>query len=57
MRSADVTRWLTVWATIGAGVVAAGHVGKVPPALPDIRAGLDLSLVQGAGRFPCQCRA
>lgn len=47
MRSADVTRWLTVWATVGAGVVAAGHVGKVPPALPDIRAGLDLSLVQG----------
>jgi cyanate permease len=30
---------------VGAGIVASFQIGKAPPALPDIRAGLDLGLV------------
>ncbi len=41
------TRWDIVLLAVGAGIVAALQVGKVPPALPDIRAGLGLSLVAG----------
>ena len=41
------TRWAIVLLTVGAGVIAAGHVGKAPPALPQIRAELDLGLVAG----------
>ena len=44
---AAATRWDIVLLAVGAGIVAALQVGKVPPALPDIRAGLDLSLVAG----------
>ncbi len=39
------TQWLIVVATTLTGIVAAMQVGKVPPALPIIRAELDLSLV------------
>ncbi|MEQ8333278.1 MFS transporter [Nisaea sp.] len=41
------TRWDIVALAVMAGVVAALQVGKVPPALPEIRADLDLSLVAG----------
>lgn len=41
------TRWDIVGLAIGAGIVAATHVGKLPPALPDLRADLELSLVAG----------
>lgn len=40
------THWAAVIAAIGAGIVAAAHIGKVPPALPALRQALDLSLVQ-----------
>lgn len=41
------TRWDIVLLAVGAGVVAALQVGKVPPALPGLRADLGLSLVDG----------
>ncbi|MGH7881046.1 MAG: MFS transporter, partial [Candidatus Binataceae bacterium] len=40
-----VTRWGIVAAAMFAGIIAAGHVGKLPPALPSIRAEFGLSLV------------
>jgi MFS family permease len=39
------TQWPIVWAAFGAGVVAASHIGKLPPALPDIREQLEAGLV------------
>lgn len=42
------TDWLLVVAAFGAGVIGAAHIGKVPAALPELRAELDLGLV-GAG--------
>ena len=39
------TRWPVVWVAFGAGIVAAAHIGKLPPALPDIRADLGAGLV------------
>jgi len=39
------TRWLVVWVALAAGIVAAAHIGKLPPALPEIRAELGASLV------------
>ena len=47
-RPPERTRWLVVWALIAAGVVAAFQIGKVPVALPQLRADLGLGLV-GAG--------
>jgi DHA1 family inner membrane transport protein len=44
-RSAAATEWLVVWVAFAAGIVAAGHIGKLPPALPEIRAELGASLV------------
>ena len=41
----QVTQWPIVWAAFGAGVVAASHIGKLPPALPDIRLELEAGLV------------
>ena len=41
------TQWLIVWIAFGAGIVAATHVGKLPPALPEIRADLGAGLVLG----------
>ncbi len=41
------TRWAAVLAAIGAGVVAACYVGKVPPAMPALRAELGLGIVAG----------
>jgi MFS transporter, CP family, cyanate transporter len=37
---------LTAWVVVLAGVVAALHVGKLPPALPDLRDTLNITLVQ-----------
>ncbi|HYD69706.1 CynX/NimT family MFS transporter [Azospirillum sp.] len=42
------TRWPRVLLLVAAGVAAALHIGKVPPAMPDLRADLGLDLV-GAG--------
>jgi len=39
------TNWMVVAASLGAGMIAAAHVGKAPPALPDIRADLGLGIV------------
>jgi MFS transporter, DHA1 family, inner membrane transport protein len=39
------TRWGVVATALLAGIIAAGHVGKLPPALPSIRAELGLNIV------------
>ena len=44
---AAATRWFVVSVMIASGVAASLHVGKVPPALPDLRDELDLGLVAG----------
>lgn len=41
----DMTRWDIILVALGAGIVAAGHIGKLPAALPMIRAELGLDLV------------
>lgn len=41
------TRWGVIFAALAMGVVAALHIGKVPPALPTLRADLGLGLVGG----------
>ncbi len=41
------TRWPIVWIAYGAGIVAATHIGKLPPALPEIRVELGADLVLG----------
>jgi cyanate permease len=43
---ATVTRWPALLAVLGAGLAIALNVGKVPVALPQLRAELGLSLVQ-----------
>lgn len=40
------TSWLGVSAALVAGIVAAGYVGKLPPALPALKAEFGLSLVE-----------
>jgi DHA1 family inner membrane transport protein len=42
------TGWAIIAAVLLAGIIAAGHVGKLPPALPSIRAELGLDLVTAA---------
>lgn len=41
------TRWEIVALAVGAGIIAAAHVGKLPPALSALRADLGLGLVAG----------
>ena len=41
------TQWPIVWVAFGAGIVAATHIGKLPPALPEIRLALDAGLITG----------
>ena len=41
------TRWPVVWVAFGAGIIAATHIGKLPPALPMLRAELGAGLVMG----------
>lgn len=43
--SLPASNWPVIWAVFGAGVMAAAHVGKLPPALPAIRAELATGLV------------
>ncbi len=44
MLGAD-TNWRVVWVAFGAGIIAATHIGKLPPALTDIRMELGAGLV------------
>lgn len=39
------TPWLTVFILVGAGIISAFQVGKVPPLLPDIQSELGITLV------------
>jgi len=39
-------RWPAVWAVFAGGLVAGAYIGKVPPALPTLRAEFGLTLVQ-----------
>ena len=41
----EPARWADVAIAIAAGLLAGAHVGKMPPALPAVRADLDLDLV------------
>lgn len=41
------TQWPIVWVAFGAGIVAATHLGKLSPAMPEIRLALDAGLVMG----------
>jgi len=41
-----VTHWRGIWAVFAGGLVAGAYMTKVPPALPQLRAALDLSLVE-----------
>jgi MFS family permease len=40
------TRWRGIWAVFAGGLVAGAYMTKVPPALPQLRAELGLSLVE-----------
>ena len=44
-RSIVAPHWGVVAVALIAGVIAAGHVGKLPPALPSIRAELGMDIV------------
>ena len=41
-----MNRWRGIWAVFAGGLVAGAYMTKVPPALPQLRAALDLSLVE-----------
>lgn len=43
----EKTQWAIMWVAFGGGIVAATHLGKLPPALPGIMAELDAGLVMG----------
>jgi len=45
MNTTGPTRWAVVIAAFGAGVIGAAHIGKVPAALPAIRAEFAMDLV------------
>jgi MFS family permease len=40
-----LTKWSVVWVALGAGIVASAHFGKLPPALPIIKAEMEVGLV------------
>ena len=40
------THWPAVWVVFAGGLAAGAHIGKVPPALPAMRADLGLTLLQ-----------
>jgi DHA1 family inner membrane transport protein len=44
--SASATRWAAVWAVFAGGLVAGAYIGKVPAALPTLRAQFGLTLVE-----------
>jgi MFS transporter, DHA1 family, inner membrane transport protein len=41
-----LTQWRGIWAVFAGGLVAGAYMTKVPPALPQLRAALELSLVE-----------
>ena len=41
-----MTQWRGIWAVFAGGLVAGAYMTKVPPVLPQLRAALELSLVQ-----------
>ena len=41
-----MTDWRAVWVVLAAGLAAGAQMGKVPPALPAIRADLGLTLIE-----------
>ncbi|MGB0630586.1 MAG: CynX/NimT family MFS transporter [Alphaproteobacteria bacterium] len=43
----EKTQWAIMWIAFGGGIVAATHLGKLPPALPDIMTELESGLVMG----------
>jgi len=45
------TRWLAVAALVAAGMIAAGHIFKLSPAMPMVRADFGLDLVAGGWLF------
>lgn len=45
MDQGKATQWAIVWIAMGAGIVAATHLGKLPPALTAIREDLGVDLV------------
>jgi MFS family permease len=45
MNTVNPTRWAVVIAAFGAGVIGAAHIGKVPAALPAMRAEFAMDLV------------
>lgn len=47
MQESQTTRWGIVWLAVIAGMAAAAHVGKLPPAMSEMRAELGMSLVIG----------
>lgn len=40
------THWAAVWAVFAGGLISGAYIGKVPPALPELRADFGLSLVE-----------
>jgi DHA1 family inner membrane transport protein len=40
------TNWTAVWAVVAGGLVAGAYIGKVPPALPALRADFGLTLIE-----------
>ncbi len=42
----SATHWPAVWAVYAGGLVAGAYIGKIPPALPLLRADLGLTLVE-----------
>jgi predicted MFS family arabinose efflux permease len=40
------SNWLAVWVILAAGFAAGAHMGKVPPALPAMRADLGIGLIE-----------
>ena len=44
--TAPATRWPAVWAVFAGGLIAGAYIGKVPPALPALRADFALTLVE-----------
>ena len=46
MPERPAANWPAVWAVFAGGLVIGAHVGKIPPALPILRADLGLTLVQ-----------
>jgi MFS family permease len=41
-----LTNWRAVWVVFAAGLVCGAHLTKVPPALPALRADLDIGLLE-----------